>query len=171
MRYLEGKEKETAIKHLAFAATIARDEATCIRSKCGSVIVIDGEDGGLGSNSLPGDPYGNKKPTACRKDSLPCDFKSDKTCCVHAEQRAIIDCLSKFGSCDKHGNAKTSIIYFVRLDENGNIKPSGSPYCTICSKMCMDVGIKEFVMHTKEGVICYPIDEFNELSFQYKENK
>jgi deoxycytidylate deaminase len=165
MRYLEGEEKEKALEYLEYAAEVARDDAACLRSKCGSVVVIDGEIIGLGSNSLPGD----KAPYVCRKDSLPCDFKSDKTCCVHAEQRAIIDTLSKKGSCDKYGKANSSVIYFVRLDDKDNIKKSGKPYCTICSKMCLEVGIKDFVMITKEGVVSYPMDEFNEESFKYRE--
>lgn len=168
MRYLSGEEAEQARKYLEMAAAAARNDATCIRSKCGSVVVVDDVIGGVGINSLPGDMHGCKKIESCRKDSLPRDFKSDKTCCIHAEQRAILECLATQGSCDGNGYAAASVIYFVRLDDQGNIKPSGSPYCTICSKMCLDVGIKEFVMLTKEGIICYPMDEFNELSFQFK---
>jgi deoxycytidylate deaminase len=158
MKYLLNEEHDKAWKLLLASADIAKD-SSCLRSRCGSIITNqNGSILGCGWNSLPC----NKTPEVCIKDSLPKDFKSDKTCCVHAEQRAITNALMR-------GNdVKDGIIYFVRLDEVGCIKHSGSPYCTICSKMCLDTGIKEFVMNTKNGIASYPMEEFNDLSFKYK---
>lgn len=133
-------------------------QATCKRSKCGSIIITkDGDIVGFGYNSMPCNDIGE-----CKKDGLPADFKSDKTCCIHAEQRAIITALKQ--GYDLIG----STLYFIRLDENDKPKMSGEPYCTICSKMALDVGIDRFVLWKKEGWTSYETKYYNELSFQYK---
>lgn len=49
----------------------------------------------------------------------------------------------------------------------GLILKAGKPYCTICSKMALDVGIAEFVLWHEEGITVYDTKEYNELSFQY----
>lgn len=76
------------MEYIEDAATAAA-YACCFRSKCGSVIVKDDRIIGKGYNSPPLDV----KLEKCLKDSLPANFKSDKTCCLHAEQRAIVDAL------------------------------------------------------------------------------
>lgn len=136
--------------------------STCKRSKCGSVIVKkyyerETEIIAEGYNSMPCDETGE-----CFKDSLPSNFKSDKTCCVHAEQRAILDAL------EKGQDLLATDIYFIRLDENDNPIPAGEPYCTICSKMALDVGISRFVLWHKEGWTSYDTKYYNELSFKYQ---
>lgn len=134
--------------------------ATCKRSKCGSIIVADecviiGE----GYNSMPCNETGE-----CFKDKLSPTFKSDKTCCIHAEQRAIMNALENRW----RDQIKGSTLFFIRLDENDNPKHSGEPYCSICSKMALDVGIANFVLWHKEGWTSYNTKEYNELTFQYK---
>lgn len=133
-------------------------KATCKRSKCGSVIVNNGIIIGEGYNSMPCNEVGD-----CFKESLAPTFKSDKTCCIHAEQRAIMDALSKNSE-----QIKGSTLLFIRLDENDNPKYSGDPYCSICSKMSLDVGIESFVLYHKEGWTSYNTKEYNEITFQYK---
>jgi deoxycytidylate deaminase len=155
MRLLSGKEHNDAFAFMQKAAEIAKGSC-CLRSKCGSVIVKDGKMIGSGFNSPPG----NRCPKACIKDSLPKDFRSDRTCCVHAEQRAMVDALRK--------NPKDIVgsrIYFIRLDEKGDMEPAGKPYCTICSKMALDIGIGEFALMRKEGVCVYDTKEYNDVSF------
>lgn len=88
MKILYGIDKEEALKYL-YQASIVALSSSCYKSKCGSVIVKDGEVIGRGFNSPPK----NKILEHCFKDDLPADFRSDKTCCVHAEQRAIMDAL------------------------------------------------------------------------------
>lgn len=89
---------------------------------------------------------------------------ADKMCCVHAEQRAILDALKN--NPDKITDSR---LYFIRLNENGIPSRAGKPYCTICSKMALDVGIKEFVLWHEQGVCVYNTDEYNAFSFQYTE--
>ncbi len=155
MRILTGIEESIAKGYLDLAADFAKD-AFCYRSKCGSVIVNNNEIIGWGYNSPPLDC----SIESCLKDSLPEGFKSDKTCCVHAEQRAIVDALRTNPT-----KILDSRLYFIRLDENDEKMKASDPYCTICSKMALDVGIKEFVLWQKDGICVYDTDEYNEKSF------
>ena len=156
MRYLTDKEAERFLKK---AAEIAK-RASCERSKCGAIIVKDNKIIGKGFNSPPNNLESqrrclNKKEKYSKK-------VTDKTCCVHAEQRAMMDALRNHP--DK---LKDSRLYFIRLDADEIISKSGKPYCTICSKMALDVGIKEFVIWYKEGIACYSTEEYNNLSFGF----
>ncbi|MBN2094818.1 MAG: hypothetical protein JW727_02120 [Candidatus Aenigmarchaeota archaeon] len=159
MRYLEGEERKEAERMLHEAEKLAL-LSTCLRSRCGSVIVRDGKIIGSGYNSPPLD----RKLEFCIKDKLPKDFKSDKTCCIHAEQRAIMDALRR--NSEKLSGSR---LYFIRLDEKGKGAFAGKPYCTICSKMALDAGISEFVLWHKEGICVYETEEYNKLSFEYRE--
>lgn len=136
-------------------------KSTCKRYKCGSVIVKDKEIIGRGFNSSSKNldsqvrcevekDYYNKKVT-------------DKTCCIHAEQRAIMDALKN--NSEKLNGAR---IYFIRLDGENEISFAGKPYCTICSKMALDIGIKEFVLYHTEGIGVYDTEEYNDLSFNFE---
>lgn len=141
MRYLSGDEEKKALEHINNVAGVAKN-ATCERSKCGSVIVRLDEIIGSGFNSPPQDIEEQRRCSHSK------DFYhkkvTDKTCCVHAEQRAIIDALRK--NSDKLSGSR---LYFVRLD----------------------VGIVEFVLWHDEGVCVYDTKEYNELSFQFGMNR
>jgi len=136
MHYLTGHEESQAQQYLEQAQSIAQF-STCLRSKCGSVIVQDNQIIGRGFNSPPQ----NIPLEQCIKDNLPHDFKSDKTCCLHAEQRAIIDAI-----INHPAKLPGSRLYFIRIDENNNKLYADKPYCTICSKMTLDTNISEFVL-------------------------
>jgi deoxycytidylate deaminase len=159
MKFLKGTEEHQAMNFIDEAAKIALS-STCLRSKCGSVIVKNGKIIGAGFNSPPL----NQAIDNCIKDSLPKNFKSDKTCCVHAEQRAIMDALRK--NPEKIAGSR---LYFIRLGEDGKRSYAGKPYCTICSKMALDSGISEFVLWHEEGICVYDTKEHNQLSFDYRE--
>jgi len=158
MRYLTGEEEKEAIKYINEAGKIAQ-QSCCLRSKCGAVLVKDNEIIGVGFNSPPL----NERLEVCIKDSLPADFKSDKTCCIHAEHRSINEAL-RYHSDKIFG----SRIYFTRIDANNNPIKSGKPYCTICSKISLDVGISEWVLHHEEGIALYDSKEYNDFSFQFR---
>ena len=139
-------------------------KATCERSKCGCVIVKDGEIIGKGFNSPPQNLESQRR---CHCDKEQYHRKvTDKTCCIHAEQRAILDAL-KFASDKLIG----SDLYFIRLDPEGKPAKSGNPYCTICSKMALEVGIKTFHLWHSEGIVAYDTEEYNILSYQYQGEK
>ncbi|NTW14333.1 MAG: hypothetical protein HGA31_04875 [Candidatus Moranbacteria bacterium] len=146
------------------AAIEAAKKATCGRSKCGSVIVRDGNIIGEGYNSPPGDRESRRR---CETEKSSYDPKvTDRTCCVHAEQRAIMDALRR--NPDKVAGSR---LYFIRLDGKDVPKRSGDPYCTICSKMALDAGIGEFVLWNDSGMVAYPTDEYDEVSCRYRSGR
>lgn len=160
MRYLYERWRKEAEHYMGLAA-IEAAKATCHRSKCGSIIVNDEMVIGKGFNSPP---LGLERQRRCSVEKSFYNQKvTDKTCCVHAEQRAIMDALAK-----NPGKLEGSVLYFIRLDEKGEKAFSGNPYCTICSKMALDVGIDEFVLWHKEGICSYETLEYNDLSYHYR---
>ena len=156
MDKLSGQDEEIAKRYFSESAEIA-EKSECERKKCGSIIVKNGEVIGRGFNSSPGN---KKRCTNSKKDY---DLKvTDKTCCIHAEQRAIMDALK-----NNQDKLKGASLYFTRVDEQGNIQKSGKPYCTICSKMALDSGVRFFVLWHEEGIVSYETEEYNDLSFEY----
>jgi deoxycytidylate deaminase len=137
-------------------------QATCRRSKCGSIVVKDNQIIGKGFNSPPGNDERQRR-CECSKDDL--DRKvTDKTCCVHVETRAILDALRR-----NSDDVASSTLYFVRLDKYDKFIPSGKPYCTICSKLALDVGISFFVLWHKESMKVYDTAKYNLLSYRYRD--
>lgn len=157
MRILKGKEESEALDCILRAAEIASN-STCECSKCGSIIVKGGMIIGEGYNSPPKE---EQRRCSHSKDSYH-EKVTDKTCCVHAEQRAIMNALR-----NNSEELEGSRLYFIRLNDAGEPIRAGKPYCTICSKMALDVGIKEFVLWHDEGICVYETDEYNDLSFEY----
>ncbi len=135
--------------------------ATCTRAKCGAIIVSDGQVIGKGHNSPPLDLESQ------RRCSYEYDYhkkpKYDKTCCVHAEWNAILD------ACKRHGEAVTgSTLYFMRVDEDGNFTNADQPFCTVCSRLALQSGVKLFVLWNN-GPVFYKTDEYNRLSYKFHE--
>ncbi|MBW3015597.1 hypothetical protein KY330_04185 [Candidatus Woesearchaeota archaeon] len=163
MRCLEGEEEKKALEYILLAAEEAQ-KATCERSKCGSIIVYNNEIIGRGFNSPPGNLESQRR-SSNSKDTYHKKI-TDKTCCIHAEQRAISNALAT--NPDKLSGSR---LYFVRLDSEGNPSRSDEPYCTICSKEALDAGVKEFTLWQKKGVCVYDTEEYNDLSYNYKRIK
>ena len=158
MKLLIGPEHTQAEIFMQKATEIAQ-KATCERSKCGCVIVKEGKIIGKGFNS-PAQNLESQRRCHCDKEQYHKKV-TDKTCCIHAEQRAILDAL-KSASDQLPG----SDLYFIRLDQKGEITKAGEPYCTICSKMALEVGIKSFHLWHSKGIIAYDTEEYNILSYQ-----
>lgn len=137
-------------------------KATCERRKCGSVVVsVDGEILGRGWN---GPPAGDEAQRRCgRKSELHLEFKSDKTCCPHAEWRAIFAALRT-----RPDDIVGATLYFAAVDEVGNHVFVGEPYCTICSKIALDVGLSWFGLWHETGIRLYGTREYNDVSFAWK---
>ena len=158
MEYLEGEQEKQAIQWMDKAREVAK-KALCLNAKCGVIIVKDNEIIGEGYNAPPLDKEENKM---CDKEIKLGKLNYDKTCCMHAEWRAIIDVLKRNSE-----KVKGSKLYFIRIDDNGDIKKSGKPYCTVCSRMALDVGIESFVLWHEEGICEYGTEEYNKLSYEY----
>lgn len=160
MRKLEGQELEEAIRWMDVVAQVA-SKATCRQVKCGAVIVKGGQAIGRGYNSPPNNDESQRR---CHiEKSFYHERVTDKTCCMHAEQRAIMDALAN--------NPKAlagARLYFSRLEDNGELKRhAGQMYCSICSKMSLDAGIKEFVLWHNQGIFVYDTNEYNDLTYAY----
>lgn len=155
MQYLKGQQEQEAIGWMMKAADAAK-KALCHKAKCGSVIVMDGEIIGEGYNAPPLNKEENR---TCLIDLPPGKAKYDRTCCIHAEWRAIMDALKR-----NPGKIVGSKLYFTRVDEAGNIKKSGKPYCTVCSRLTLDAGVEKFLLWHDDGICEYDTDEYDRLS-------
>jgi len=147
MNKLTGIEEVEATNWMNEAARVAV-KGLCLRAKCGSVVVKNGKMIGQGYNSPPQDNVENRM---CDKDS----------CCCHAEWRAIIQALK-----ENPNEIEGSQLYFTRVDDQGKLKKSGKPYCTVCSRLALDVGISYFVLWHEEGICSYPTNVYNLYSYQ-----
>ncbi len=143
-------------------AVQAAREATCSRRKCGSVVVSSS--GKILGRGVNGPPAHSEDQRRChRRGELHDAFKSDKTCCVHAEWRAIFAALREFPQ-----EISGSSLYFASVSEAGEMLFSGEPYCTICSKIALDVGIAYFCLWHECGIRVYTTEEYNDVSFAWK---
>ncbi len=162
MKYLQSTEEEQAAEWMKEAAQVA-EKALCLKSKCGTVIVKDGEIIGQGYNAPPLDDVKNR--TCLDEYDFSGKPKYDHTCCMHSEWRAILDATKR-----NPEKLKGSQLYFTRVDKDGNTKKSGEPYCTVCSRFALDVGISEFLLWQDKGICSYPTDEYNKLSYAYRDS-
>ena len=159
MKILEGTKEAELFDWFSKTVEVAKN-SRCMRSRCGSIIIKDGEIIGKGYNSPPSDDESQRR---CGKKKSDYDIKvTDKTCCMHAEQRAIFDALKN--NPDKIAGSR---LFFIRLDKDDKIMKAKEPYCTICSKIALDVGIKEFVLWHDNRVIIYNTKEYNDISYEY----
>jgi len=135
-------------------------QATCSRAKCGSVIVsTDGEVIGRGYNAPP---LGDESQRMCDVQlDKTIKQNNDKTCCVHAEWNAIIDALKHHG--DKIDG---STLYFMRVGEDGEFTEAGDPYCTVCSRLALESGVKTFGLWN-EGPEMIDTNTYNQKSYAY----
>jgi Cytidine and deoxycytidylate deaminase zinc-binding region len=159
MRVLYGTEADQAMSHITYVARLARS-AACRRSRCGSVIVSAGRRIGTGVNAPPAGLVSQQR--CLRRHELAPGFKSDTTCCIHAEQRAVMDALRNHAD-----RVPGSRLYFIRLDAAGRPQIAGRPYCTHCSKLALDVRIAEFALWQAGGITIYDTVEYNDLSYAW----
>ncbi|MBI3632880.1 MAG: hypothetical protein HY226_01155 [Candidatus Vogelbacteria bacterium] len=162
MKYLINGDVDEAMRWINQAAEAAK-QAMCSNAKCGTVIVKEGKVIGRGYNAPPLDKEENR---TCNQTFGPGKPNFDRTCCMHAEWRAIIDALKNNG--DKIKGAK---LYFSRVDQNGGMKRAKSIHCTVCSRLALDTGIAEFVLWFEDGIRSYTTDEYDKVSYQYVEKK
>lgn len=160
MEILTWEKEKKAIKYMKQAAIIAQ-KATCERSKCWCVIVKNWKIIWEWFNSPAKDLESQRR---CQNDKSSYDRKvTDKTCCIHAEQRALFDALRNNPS-----ELEWADLFFIRLNQEWQMSKSWDPYCTICSKMALELWIRYFHLWTNEWIIAYNTEEYNTLSYQYK---
>jgi deoxycytidylate deaminase len=142
------------------AERVARG-ALCARAKCGAVIVSsEGTKIGEGYNAPPVDDMTNAKCAAeFDRAKKP---KYDLTCCMHAEWRAIMDALEHHPE-----SIRGSVLYYVRLGDDGKRRPSREPFCTVCSRLALDAGVARFGLWHEPGIVLYDTREYNERSYAF----
>lgn len=146
--------------HLALAAKVAKG-SLCLNRMCGATIVRDAGILGVGFNEPAG---GDIKSRVCEVVFPLENRKKPKagiTCCVHAEQNAILAAIrNRF-------DLKGSTMYFACINKEGIILPSGKPYCVDCAKLALHVGIAYWVLQHADGIIVYGAKEYYDLSLEY----
>mgnify|MGYP003393084718 CR=1 FL=1 len=161
MNYLVGKSLEEAKVWMAEASEIAK-HSKCHKKHSGSVIVKDGKIIGKGYS---GPALDNESTRTCDDDDK-YDYgtkpRFDRTCCIHAEWRALIEALMTSSQ-----KVSGSIMYYCSVDDSGMISKSGKPYCTVCSRLILECGVSEFVLWHEDGICSYRAEEYNELSYSY----
>lgn len=149
------------------AACNAAENSLCLKSKCGAVLVaptlffekalFEGRLLSAGSNGPP------RNDVAYRRcgETTPSKAhpKAGRTCCVHAEVRALLSI--------PRGTILGSTLYFARVDEKGVLLPSGRPWCTECSKLALDLGVKTWVLWHEAGPAEYDAAHYDWLSNRY----
>jgi deoxycytidylate deaminase len=85
--------------------------------------------------------------------------KADRSCCVHAEVKAL-------WNADR-SLVEGSTLYFARVDAQGTLQPSGRPWCTGCSKLALDLGVADWVLWHEDGPRRYGAAEYNDLSHDF----
>lgn len=158
MKRIEGADFEAIRPYFEAAADVAKD-ATCLRAKCGSIIVKDSVIIGQGYNS-PALENEDQRLCAAEMDTEQ-KPKYDKTCCIHAEWRAVLDACKT--NADKLGG---SVLYFMRINQAGEFTDAGDPFCTVCSRLTMEAGVGEFALYNNNGADIYLLDEYNLKSYE-----
>jgi deoxycytidylate deaminase len=159
MKFLSENETKDAEHWFNEAARVAR-QATCLKARCGSVIVKGDEIIGEGYNGPPLDDEASRTCPQEYTQSLKPLF--DKTCCVHAEWCAVLDACKRNPS-----KIAGSRLYFMRVNETGELTKAGDPYCTVCSRLTMEAGVAEFALWQKDGMAVWPLDEYNRESYAF----
>ena len=144
---------------LARAAEAAK-ESKCRKAHCGAIVVVDEQIVGRGYNAPPQD----------RSDFGTCSWpynadsakpRYDQTCCLHAEWRAVLDAASTgLLPCN-------ASLYFLRLLPDDRWAEEDNPYCTVCSRLILDVGITEIYVPNSRGIVSYSAEEFYRLSYEF----
>jgi len=158
MRRVEGEAFQAIKPYFEKAADVARN-ATCLRAKCGSIIVKNAVIIGAGFNCPAGNDEGQR---LCEADiDTTIKPKYDKTCCIHAEWRAVLEACKT--NADKVAD---SVLYFMRINEAGEFTDAGDPFCTVCSRLTLEAGVGEFALYNNDGADIYPLDEYNQKSYK-----
>jgi len=90
MRVLSGGEASSAERWLEEARKVAL-QSGCLRARCGTVIVKQFGSEEIIASACNQPPRNMEENSRClRKHEIRPGFKSDRTCCIHAEQNAIM---------------------------------------------------------------------------------
>jgi len=155
MKILTSNESKEAEEYMKIAAQEAV-KSTCRKSQRGAIIVKNNEIIGKGFNKVTIESLCQP----CIREDIHDNSKVELCSAVHAEQLAII------GAVNNQMSLNGSRMYHIKV-KNGELKTSGNPSCTVCSREILESGIAEFVLWRNEGYCVYSAEELNDLSFRY----
>lgn len=162
-------KKGAQLWYFRIACDTAMDSG-CLKSRCGAVLVnvplfVRPSQDALFLSSLVavgfnGPPQNDPAYRRCGETTPSLEHpKAGRTCCVHAEVRALLSAPRE--------RIRDATLYFARVDETGALSPSGRPWCTECSKLALDLGVKTWVLWHADGPAEYDADHYDWLSNQY----
>lgn len=156
MRYVTDETEIGEIEHYMELAAEEAKKSTCKKSQRGAIIVKNNNILGRGHNKVMLERLCNP----CIRESIKDNSRVELCSAIHAEQMAII------GAVNAGKSLSGSRMYHIKV-KNGELRKSGNPSCTICSREIYESGIAEFVLWHESGYAIYDSKEFNELSFKY----
>ena len=154
MRCVTDEKEIKEIERYMNIAAEASLKSECRKSKRGVILVNNGMilSDGYNTPLLP--------ELCCARENIHDNRAIDLCSALHAEEMAILNAAKC--TCMIQG----ARLYHIQT-KNGEIKPSGNPSCTQCSKSIYGAGIAEVVLLHEKGYAIYDSKEFNELSFKY----
>jgi dCMP deaminase len=160
MRIVKIKKEIEKVKAFFRVAAEEAQHSTCLKSQRGAVIVKGGEIIGRGYNKVTIPELCNP----CIRENIKDNSRVELCSAIHAEQMAIIDA-AEYGEKSLFG----ATMFHIKL-KNGQIRPSGKPSCTVCSRILSEAKIKFVLWHQDEKGEYYAVyspEELNRLSFDY----
>ena len=149
--------EEKEIKEADYFMQIAAEESLkslCGKSNRGAVLVNHGMIIGAGYNT----PFFPE--FCCARENVHDDSHRDMCSAIHAEQMAIANATKGLYTI------QGSRIYHIKRKNSAKVS-SGSPSCTLCSRLIHAMGISEVVLLHDQGYAVYDSEEFNRLSYEY----
>lgn len=156
MRYITDENEIKEVEKFMRIAAEEAEKSGCKKSKRGSLVVKDGKILGRGYVK----PTIEKLCNPCIREGIHTNGQAELCCAIHAEQLAILNALKSGESLEG------SVIYHIKV-KNGEVRPAKGLSCTICSRLILETGIKEFILLFEDGYRAYTAREANELSFNY----
>ena len=139
------------------------DKSSCKKRKYGSVVVKNGEIVGEGFNHPASKEIEKILCNPCIRIDINSGTELEKCADVHAEQAAIIDAY-------KHVNDLSGTVLYVtgRSPDGELIKKSEKGfYCSFCSRIMAEAGIKEVRFPMTDGVGSLSKGEYLRSSYEF----
>ena len=155
MRYTKCKNEIKEIQHYMRLAAEEARKSTCKKSQRGALIVKGNEVLGRGYNKVTLDALCDP----CIREKISDNGRVELCSAIHAEQMAII------AAVNNRRALGGSRMYCIKI-KDGQMRASGMPSCTVCSRMIYEAKIAEFVLWHKSCYAIYNAKELNELSFK-----
>lgn len=139
------------------------DKSPCSKMKFGSVIVKKGEIIGSGFNH-PAHSCIEELCDPCIRSGVKSSMLLERCTAVHAEQAAIINAFT-----NGYSDLSDAVLYVAGKFPDGRklIKTKPGLYCSFCSRIIAESGIKEVMVPTVDGAASMTIEEVLKTSYEF----